>query len=371
MNSMQAAVDFRRSQARSEYMNFAKLRSGAKYNLATSGIEGYPIRELPVRFDELEINGPTQYGYEPLLERIARHCGVQRENVAHAIGCSLANHLALAATTDAGDEVLLEEPTYELITSTAQFLGLEIRTFARRFEDGYGLDPGEIRRRISSRTRLIVFCNLHNPSGVMADDAAIAAVAEIARERGIRMMVDEVYLDAAFERKTRSAFHIAPDVAVVTNSLTKVYGLSGLRCGWIVAAPDVIERVWRINDLFSAVPPHAAELLSVVAFDNLEKIARRTRELLGRNRPLLEEFLDSRDDIENVRSRHGTTAFPRLRRGSSDELLRLLQSKYEASIVPGKYFGTERHFRIGIGGNTEMTAEGLRRLGLALDELGR
>lgn len=371
MTSSPAAREVRRSTARSAYMEFAKLHSGARYNLATSGIANYPLRDLPVSLEDLEITGTSLYGYAPLQQRLAKHCGVEESCIAAASGCSLANHLALAATTEPGDEILIEDPTYELITSTARFLGLEIRTFPRRFEDQYRIDPQEIRKRITSRTRLIVFCNLHNPSGAMTDEATIAAVAGIAREAGILMVVDEVYLDVAFEQKTRSAFHLAPDVAVVTNSLTKAYGLSGLRCGWIVAAPEVIERVWRMNDLFAAVPPHPAELLSVIALDNLARVAERTRGLLARNRPLLEDFLRSRHDLEVVISPHGTTAFPRLKRGSSDDLLALLQQKYETSVVPGKYFGHSRHFRIGIGGNSEMTAEGLSRLGAALDEFAR
>jgi aspartate/methionine/tyrosine aminotransferase len=352
-------------------MEFAKLRSSARFNLATSGIESFPMRDLPVRFDGLEITGPSFYGYAPLQERLARHCNVAEDCIAAAIGTSLANHLALAATTEPGDEILIEEPTYELITSTAKFLGLEIRSFARRFEDGYRIDPQEIRARMSSRTRLIVFCNLHNPSGVMEDESTISEIAEIARERGIRMLVDEAYLDAAFEHKTRSAFHIAPDVAVVTNSLTKVYGLSGLRCGWVVASPEIIERVWHINDLFGAVPPHTSELLSVVALDNLNVVVERSRGLLERNRPLLETFLKSRDDLQFVQSPYGTTSFPRLTKGSGDDLFALLQRKYEASVVPGQYFGDPQHFRMGIGGNSEMTAEALNRLGRALDELSR
>lgn len=350
-------------------MEFAKLRSAARFNLATSGLESFPIRELPVHFEELEITGPSFYGYPPLQERLAKHCKVGEDCLAAAIGTSMANHLALAATTEPGDEILIEDPTYELITSTAQFLGLEVRTFPRRFEDQYRIDPEEIRRRLSSRTRLIVFCNLHNPSGVMEDEATVAAVAEIAREAGIRMLVDEVYLDAAFENKTRSAFHIAPDVAVVTNSLTKAYGLSGLRCGWVLASPDIIERVWHINDLFGAVPPHTAEQLSIIALDNIDVVSNRSRGILQRNRPVLEQFLQSRDDLEFVRAPYGTTAFPRLKRGSSEELFALLQQKYVTSVVPGRFFGSSQHFRIGIGGDSEMTAEGLNRLGRALDEL--
>jgi len=350
-------------------MEFAKLRSAARFNLATSGLDSFPMRELPVRFEELEITGPSFYGYAPLQQRLARHCRVEQDCIAAAVGTSLANHLALAAATESGDEILIEEPTYELLTSTARFLGLEIRTFPRRFEDGYRVDPQTIRRHISPRTRLIVLCNLHNPSGVMEDEATIAVVAEIARERGIRLLVDEVYLDAAFEHKARSAFHIAPDVALVTNSLTKVYGLSGLRCGWVLASPEIIDRVWHINDFLGAVPPHASELLSVVALDNLDAVTVRSRALLERNRQLANDFLRSRDDLEFVHPPYGTTVFPRLKRGLSDDLFRLLQSKYEASVVPGRFFGNPQHFRIGLGGNSEMTAEALRRLGKALDEL--
>jgi aspartate/methionine/tyrosine aminotransferase len=80
-------------------------------------------------------------------------------------------------------------------------------------------------------------------------------------------------------------------------------------------------------------------------------------------------FLNSRDDLEYVLSNHGTTAFPRLKRGSVEELFDLLKAKYEAAVVPGKFFGMPQHFRVGIGGNTEMTQEALSRLGQALDEL--
>ena len=136
-----------------------------------------------------------------------------------------------------------------------------------------------------------------------------------------------------------------------------------------MADQDTAERVWHINDLFASVPAHLAELLSIIAFDNLGRIRERARGILDRNRPLLKAFLNSRDDLEYVLSNHGTTAFPRLNRGSVEALFDLLKSKYEAAIVPGKFFGMPEHFRIGIGGNIEMTQEGLSRLGKALDEL--
>ena len=123
-----------RSTARSPYMEFAKLHSAAKYNLATSGVMGYPLSELPVRLEEMEINGQSFYGYAPLVERIARKNGVEPACVVYTIGTSMANLLAFGACTEAGDEVLTETPGYELIDSALRFLGVEVRQYQRRFD---------------------------------------------------------------------------------------------------------------------------------------------------------------------------------------------------------------------------------------------
>src|SRR6185436_17764265 len=100
----------------------------------------------------------------------------------------------------------------------------------------------------------------------------------------------EIYLDAMFEEAPRSAFHLGPEF-VVTSSLTKVYGLSGLRCGWILAEPDLARAMWRLNDLFASIPAHPAELLSVVALEHLEQIRQRARKIVEADRALLREFL--------------------------------------------------------------------------------
>src|SRR5580700_5867804 len=124
-----------RTHCSSSYMEYAKLRSAATFNLATSGIMSYPLAELPAKLEDLEINGPTLYGYAPLLERLAARNGVSTDCVTTAAGTSMANHLALAATLEPGDEALVEHPTYELIVDLLRYLGATIRTFERRMED--------------------------------------------------------------------------------------------------------------------------------------------------------------------------------------------------------------------------------------------
>jgi len=352
----------------SEYMYWARTCSQARFNLANSGVAGYPLAQLPVRIEDLEINGPSNYGYEPLQKAIAAKCAVATENVVAANGASMGNFLALAATVEPGDEVLIEHPTYELLVSAAQYLGADVKRFTRRAEENFHLDPHEVERLITGRTRLIVLTNLHNPSSAPVDEATLKQLGEIAREAHARVMVGEIYLDAMFEQTPRSAFHLGPEF-LTTNSLTKIYGLSGLRCGWILAEPELARRIWRLNDLMTNNPAHAAERLSCIALGNLDRIRVRSRHLLDTNRAVLNRFLDEREDIEAPQFEYGTVSFPRWKHGSADQLCDLLRDKYETTVVPGRFFEMPQHFRVGLGCETDVFEAGIKRLGQALDEL--
>jgi Aspartate/tyrosine/aromatic aminotransferase len=348
-------------------MNWAKLESSARYNLATSGAPNVSMRDFPFEKEDLELTYGV-YGYEPLIEAIAGKNGVKSENVVLAFGASMANHLALAATIEPGDEILIERPTYELLVSTAEYLGARVKFFERRHENGFRIDAEEIEKLIGEKTRLVVITNLHNPSSVFAEEQILQSVGAFAARVGARVLVDEVYLDTMFEEAPQTSFHLGENF-VVTNSLTKTYGLSGLRCGWILADKNLAEKMRRLNDLFGATGVHVAERLSLLALKNLEIFRERTKNLLQTNRPLLDAFLDSRDDLEAVRTRHGTTSFPRLLNAEPEKFFSLLREKYETSVVPGRFFYAENHFRIGLACETEILREGLERLGAALDEL--
>ena len=352
----------------SEYMLWAKTRSQAPFNLASSGVMNYALGDLQVRLDELDLSGPSAYGYAPLQDALARHTGAPADCIVAATGTSMGNHLVMAALLEPGDEVLIEHPAYEPLVAVAEYMGADVKRFARRFEDNFSVDLGEIERAASPRTRLIVLTNLHNPSGALAAEDALARVGELALSLGARVLVDEVYLEALFERAPRTAFELGSQF-VVTNSLTKVYGLSGLRCGWVLAEPELAARLWRLNDLFGVIPAHAAERLSVVALENLPRIAERSRALLEENRRLLNSFLFTRDDLEYYAHEFGTVSFPRLRHGTARELCALLAEKYETAVVPGDFFGMPEHIRVGVGGETDTLRGGLERLGAALDEL--
>jgi aspartate/methionine/tyrosine aminotransferase len=360
---------------RSAYMEWAKTRSHARFNLATSGLLNFPFKEFPLRIDDLELTAPGGYGYEPLIQRLARHTGVPKECVVTATGTSLANHLAMAAVLDPGNEILMELPVYGPLLDVAEYLGARVKRISRRFENDFALDPAEIASAITPDTRLIVLTNLHNPSGALIPAETLRAIGELAQRARAHVLIDEVYLEMLFGQAAPFSFLIGNSIGpasenpfIVTTSLTKVYGLSGLRCGWILAAPDLARRMWLLNDLFAATGAHPAERLSVMALEHLEHFRERARTLLAANRALLDSFLDSRSDLQCFRPPAGTVVFPRLRRGDPKAFFKLLREKYETSVVPGDFFEMPQHFRVGIGGETPALRAGLERLSAALDE---
>src|SRR6266478_3076121 len=319
----------------SEFMHWAKTRPRVKYDLALSGILNLPFPELDVKLNELELHGDNAYGYRPLVEALAAHCHVAPENVVTISGgTSMANHLAMAALLEHGDEVLIEQPTYEPLLAIAEYLGAKIKRFPRRFEDGFEIDIVELEKQITPRTRVIVLTNLHNPSSELVEEATLRKIGELARDDGARVLVDEVYLEAMFENPPPSAVLLGPEF-VATSSLTKGYGLSGLRCGWILAESEIAAGIRRLDDIFAASAPNVMERLSVVALNQLPKIAGRAKAMLEMHRETLERLLRAREDSEVVPTQFGTTSFPRLRDGNVDKLCDSLLEKCETAVVPG------------------------------------
>jgi aspartate/methionine/tyrosine aminotransferase len=346
----------------SEYMHWAKTRGPVRFNLASSEVPHFRLDRLPLRIENLELDGASHYRYPPLRQAIADKEGVTPDRVVMANGTSMANYLALAALVSPGDEVLVEEPTYEPMLATALYLGAQVKRFERRAENGFQLDPDAVARALTPSTRLILLANLHNPSGAFADEAALRQIGAL----GPLVFVDEVYLDAA--PGTRSCVHLGANF-VATSSLTKVYGLSGLRCGWILAEPELAERMWRLNELMGVAQPHADERLSCLALAHLDEIAAGLPEHLAHNRARANAFFANRTELDCAPMTHGITAFPRLLRGDVDALYDRLVERYETTIVPGRWFERPKHFRIGIGGPAEIVEGGLERLGAALDSL--
>ncbi len=354
----------------SPYMHWAKTRQTARYTLAVSGIKGLSLSELGAGWNDVALDGAPGYGVPNLRDALARKSGVDPSRVVLATGTSGANHLVMAALIAPGDEVLLECPGYEPIEMLARHLGARVGLFPRRADNGFRIDPADVASAVTRSTRLIVLSNLHNPSSVATDEGTLRAIGAIAEKVGARVLSDEAYLDAAFEQAPPSAGTLG-DAFVVTTSLTKVFGLGGLRCGWIVAAPDIAERLWQLKNLFGVNEPYPVGGMAACALRKSEAILSRARKILDTNRAAWNELLDRRDDLVVERAAFGTTAFPRLLRCDADALCAHLRERYETSLVPGRFFGAPEHVRVGLCGDPTIFTEGLARLNSALDDLQR
>ena len=306
----------------SDYMYFAKFQSGARFNLASSGVADCTLADIGPDIGDLALHGPNADGYGPLIEAIAGRFGVAAECVVMpGGGCSFANHLAMAALISPGDEVLQAN----------------IVRLPRRAENAWALHADEIAGRITERTRLVVLTNLHNPSSTLTDPATIEAIAASAARVGAHVLIDEVYLELMFrDGIAQTAFRPDGNI-IVTSSLTKAYGLSGLRCCWILAPPDMAKQMRRLNDLYGVAPPHIAERLSVVALNKLEALRTRANRMLDENRAAYREILGGHPGLEQTIWDQGTTVFPRLTWSDGDRMFELLTSEFETSVVPGRF----------------------------------
>ena len=352
-------------------MRWAKTRPHATYDLASSGLMPVTTRELlgdVAAADAFEISGPTDEGFVPLREAIAARYGTTTECVSIASGASGANFQAMLALLEPGDEALIETPAYDPLIAAARAAGANVVHFERSRSKGFALDPYVVRSALTPATKLLVFSNAHNPSGAMANRDALEQVGVMAEAIGARVLVDEVYAEAQHdEAPLPTPAATFGDVFVTTNSLTKAYGLAGLRCGWIIASPAVSVRVREIRDVVDGSGPYVAERLALTAFEQIDRLRSRARKILAENLSIVRSMAQSNPRLEWLEPAAGTTAFPRIKGidDSRDFVDRLIRD-HDTIVVPGHFFQAPQHIRLAFGGRTEMLREAVRRLDLAL-----
>jgi aspartate/methionine/tyrosine aminotransferase len=346
-------------------MEWAKQRRKPAIDLAGSNLLACSLEDLPGAREAIDLAGESPNGYPPLVEAIASRYGVRPANVATAVGCSGANFLALAALLGRGDDVVFEQPGYDPLAAAATMLGARVLRFERRFEDGWRIDPDQVARALTPRTRAVVLSSPHNPSGVLAGVDDLREIGRLADRHGFAVIVDEVYLDLASSGPAPAAT-VSP-AFVSTNSLTKAYGLASLRCGWALASPETTEKIRRardIVDVWSAIP---ADRLSVLAFRNLDHLAERARRLVEANALLVESFLARRAAELECAPSSATIAFPHFRDGrDADPFVRKLFEERGVAVAPGSFFDAPSHFRIAFGGATETLERGLEAIAACL-----
>jgi aspartate/methionine/tyrosine aminotransferase len=355
--------------------------------LAGSNLLHCDFDDLPGAREALELWIPNDNGYPPLVEALASHYGVATNRVATAAGCSGANFVAIAALVGAGDDVLIEQPTYDPLIGACRLMGAVVRRFGRRFESGFAVDLDDIRAAATDRTKLIALTSPHNPSGLPVDRQTLLAIGGIADRVGAHVLVDQVYLDAANAiRPPQDRWIAAAELDgpfLTTSSLTKSYGLAGLRCGWTVAPAPIAERLRRTRDVVDNAGSAPAERLGALALSHKHHLIARAKTLLAANVDRMRRFLADHPALEVASPPATSVTFPRIK-GVSDAgpfVARLLEHHGVAVAAgavlvapppprapgaPGASHPPPPHFRISLAGKSDILEKGLAKLSDAL-----
>jgi aspartate/methionine/tyrosine aminotransferase len=211
--------------------------SAARYNLAYSNVQGLTLEEyqkytdfsVPLDFD-LGINASV--GAWELNRTLCSIYDCPPDAIVTTTGASEANFLVFLSLLDPGDEFIIEQPGYQPLWLTPELLGARRINWSRNFQKRFRVDVELLKELFTQNTKLVVFTNLHNPSGVLTERTSIEAIATIAEEHGAYVLIDEIFLDGT-DIPQSSAFGF-PNV-IVTSSTTKIYGIGGFHTGWIIA----------------------------------------------------------------------------------------------------------------------------------------
>jgi hypothetical protein len=307
-------------------------------------------------------------GNRYVVDAICARYGVKPESVVTTTGVTGALSMIVKSLVAPGDQVLVERPGFDLLALIAQDAGANVE-YVDRLAPKFKFDLDKIRQRISGTTRLMIITNLHNPTGSALEPGEIRAIgAELARVNAL-LVVDEVYADFARAELGAPAATYAENI-ISTNSVTKVFGLHALKCGWLIASPalvgrlqdDSTERYSGISKLSHAVAAHVLE--------SADRFDARWKAILEASRPVLQHYAEAMNAdelLEGSVPQYGCMYFPRVPAVRDTlELAKWLWHRHGILVAPGEYFGTAGSIRIGFGSSATELDNGLSRQHRAL-----
>ncbi len=350
------------------------------YELSESGVHALRISELlggggaPKEFLELPLGYPHADGTPGLRAAVAAtYDGAATENVFVTNGSSEANFIAAWHLFEKGDEIALMTPNYAQMWGLAKTWGVKIKPLWLREELGWQFDPEDLKKVVTKKTKVIQVCNPNNPTGAIMGSKQRKALMDAARDSGAWLLSDEVYLGAEREAPLTESLWSDYERTLITNGLSKAYGLPGLRIGWLVGQPEVLARVKHHHDYLTLTPAAPSDRLATLALEPKKRkwIFDRTRSILRKNYPVLKEWMDAHGELfSHVPPAAGAICYVRYNMKINSTLLaERLRKEKSVLMVPGDHFGMDGYMRIGTGPPKEYLHAGLDRVDELLREL--
>ncbi len=357
-----------------------------EYDIAESGIFPLTLRELlacePTHERErvLERLLDLRLGYSEatgtlelrsLLAETYADCGP--ENILVTTGAIEANFLLFNVLLSPGDHVVAPYPAYQQLYSVPRALDCDVSLWQVRPEHGFRLDLDELQRLVKPQTRVIVINSPHNPTGAVLSASDSQRVYDIAQSVGAHILSDEAYRWLAIpggEELAPPMYNLGP-AAISVGTLSKPFGLPGLRIGWMAAPAEVVEQCWAMRDYVSLSPGKLNDALAILALKHRDKIIERNQAIIAANLSSACSWIDGQADILSwIPPRGGLLAL--LRYGldiPSLDLADRLAEVYSVMLAPGSAFGLEHHLRIGIGQEPTVFAAALQRASTCFADL--
>jgi aspartate/methionine/tyrosine aminotransferase len=353
-----------------DYLEWARTHMGrVKTDLAKSNIKALTKEDLGLTLDAIQLSTPTDDGVVELRDFLAKRYGVPKANVLVTAGATMGIYLACCAAVEEGDQVLLESPNYEPLYRALETRGAEIKMLERRFERGWQIELEELERKAGRSTRAIVLTNTHNPSGVATSPEKMMTIGQIARESGATVIVSEVYLDNAFAPGQKPAATLGPNLVSI-GSLSKVYGLGGLRIGWMVGPEPLLKKARLALDYIECDLPAPSESIALAALRKGPELILRCQQIAMRNFEIIREWIAKRGDLQWVEPGGGTVCMVKLPPSlDAQALSTLLREKYGTLVVPGDFFYVRGFIRLSAGMDEDVLRQGLKNVGKAIDQL--
>jgi aspartate/methionine/tyrosine aminotransferase len=357
------------------------------FNLSESGV--HPLRLGELVDDEesreallAEALRYTQSNGTAALRALiaALYPGATPDHIQVTNGGSEANYITTWNLVEPGDDVVMMVPNYMQTWGLARAFGGTIREWplvpaniggrspaeAAGGQGGWQVDLDALARLVTPRTKLIIICNPNNPTGARFDEAALDGIAAIAARHGSWILSDEIYRGAELDGRETPSMWGRGDRVIVTNGLSKAYGLPGLRVGWIVGPPATVAALWSYHDYTTISPGALSDALARRALepDRRARILARTRRILNLNFPVIAEWLDAHGGLFSYTPPDaGAIVYVQYHYGiNSTDLVTRLREQKSVLIVPGDHFGMDGYLRIGFGEETAYLREGLGRL---------
>jgi aspartate/methionine/tyrosine aminotransferase len=353
----------------------SKHEQDVQYNLSESGVHPITLEELladnPVYINQLlstELNYPYANGNPELRENIAKQYNdATARNILVTVGAIEANYITIRTLLNPGDEIVVMLPNYMQIWGIAKNHQLKLKTFNLTEENGWAPDLVELSEKVTANTKLIAICNPNNPTGYILSEDEMNSIINIAKRSDAWILSDEVYRGAErLSEEWSPSFYGRYDKVVATGSMSKAYGLPGLRIGWVAGPEELIDHIWARHEYTTISATMLSNKLAAIALSDqvCPRIIQRTRKYIQKGYPVLQQWMDSQEDTFTLTPpKASAIAFIRYHLDiNSSEFTERLRKEKSVLIVPGDHFGMDHFIRVSFGLPHNYLISGLNRI---------